>query len=61
MYYRSDLNEVYIVNSVCQSNNIDGTMGKIVIASDISTEQSVKYNSSIVLNTLLGVATCFGL
>jgi hypothetical protein len=29
------LNEVYIVNSVCQSNHLDGAMGKIVIASEL--------------------------
>jgi len=29
MYYRSDLNVVYIVYSVCKRNNIDETMKKI--------------------------------
>jgi hypothetical protein len=27
----------------------------------IPTEESVKHNSNIILNTLLGVAACFGL
>lgn len=27
-YYASDLNEIYIVYSMCQSNNIDRSMGK---------------------------------
>jgi hypothetical protein len=29
MYYRSDLNEVYVLYSVFQSDNIDGDLGKI--------------------------------
>jgi hypothetical protein len=31
-----------------------------VINNGVSTEESVKHNSNIMLNTLLGVVTCFG-